>query len=411
VGDAPRVNLSDVSDDDYPQFLGPHRNATVDGVGLLRDWEMHPPRPLWRQPIGTGWSSFAIVGGYAVTQEQRDDKELVTCYEVESGRLCWVHADETSFYHPMGGDGPRATPTISEGRVYTLGATGRLNCLDGATGTPAWSVDIVQDNQAKNNEWGKSGSPLVVDDLVVVSAGGEDGRSLVAYHRDTGERVWVGGNRRSGYASPMLATLAGVPQILILNKGAVTAHDPSDGRLLWEQPWGKNINVAQPVPLDGDKVFVSTGYGIGGALFQLARSESGEFEITQRWRTRSIKAKFTNVVVRDGFLYGLDDGIFVCVDLATGKRRWKAGRYGHGQVLGLDDLLLVQAESGEVVLVEASPEAHREHGRFQALSSKTWNNPAFWRGYLLVRNDQEAACYRLASRFDNEQTVAVGTRK
>jgi outer membrane protein assembly factor BamB len=229
----------------------------------------------------------------------------------------------------------------------------------------------------------------------VVSAGGTDGNSLVAYDRYTGERVWRGGDRRSGYASALVATLAGVRQIVILNANGVTGHDPTDGHVLWDHPWGQSINVSQPVPIGDDQLFVSTGYGEGCALLRLATDDDGKFTVTETWRNRNIKAKFTNVVRRGDDLYGLDDGILVCLDVGTGKRKWKRGRYGHGQALLFDNVLLIQAESGDVVLVDATPEGHHELSRFPALDAKTWNHPAYWQGHLLVRNDQEAACYRL----------------
>ena len=390
---------------DYPQFLGPHRNGTVQGIKLARDWKKQPPQLLWRQPIGAGWSAFAVVGRSAVTQEQRGKYEMVVCYDLHSGREWWHHSDHDRYEATPAGVGPRATPTIVGDRVYTLGATGILNCLDLATGTRIWSEDILYDNDAELASWGMSGSPLVLDDLVVVSAGGPEGKSLVAYHKDTGERIWRGGSSPAGYSSPLITTLAGIPQILIFNYGNVAAHDPSGGQILWQHPWPSGTEcIAQPVPLPEDRVFVSSAYGIGCKLFQIARDEDNELRATLVWETPRLKAKFTNVIHRDGYIYGLDDGVLVCLDLANGQRKWKRGRYGHGQVILVDNpdeigdqsgLLLVSAESGDVLLVEVNPNESREIARFPALASKTWNNPALAGQYLLVRNDREAACYEL----------------
>ena len=391
---------------DYPQFLGPHRNGTVQGIKLARDWKKQPPQLLWRQPIGAGWSAFAVVGRSAVTQEQRGEYEMVVCYDLHSGRERWHHSDHDRYEATPAGVGPRATPTIVGDRVYTLGATGILNCLDLATGTRIWSEDILYDNDAEGMpSWGMSGSPLVLDDLVVVSAGGPEGKSLVAYHKDTGERIWRGGSSPAGYSSPLITTLAGIPQILIFNYGNVAAHDPSGGQILWQHPWPSGTEcIAQPVPLPEDRVFVSSAYGIGCKLFQIARGEDNELRATLVWETPRLKAKFTNVIHRDGYIYGLDDGVLVCLDLANGQRKWKRGRYGHGQVILVDNpdeigdqsgLLLVSAESGDVLLVEVDPNESREIARFPMLASKTWNNPALAGQYLLVRNDREAACYEL----------------
>ncbi len=381
---------------DYPQFLGPHRNAMVHGIKLHRDWTKHPPKLVWRQPLGAGWSAFAVSGNFAITQEQRDRIELVVAYDLKSGQVIWSHGDSASYESPITGNGPRATPTIAGNRVYTLGGTGMLNCLDLATGKRIWSKDIIQDNSSQINGWGMSGSPLLLDSLVVVSAGGREGNSLVAYHQDTGTRIWSGGNDRAAYSSPLVATIAGIRQILIFNQNNVAAHDPATGQILWQQEWpGGSECVAQPVPLPSDRVFVSTGYGIGCKLFQIQRGENGALHASLIWETNKLKAKFTNVIHRDGYIYGIDDGILVCLDLTNGERKWKAGRYGHGQIISVGDLLLIQAESGNIVLAEVNPQAHVELARFAALNSKTWNNPALAGRYLLVRNDREAACYEL----------------
>jgi outer membrane protein assembly factor BamB len=401
-----RVDLATTSAGDFPQFLGPQRRAVVTGVRLDRDWSARPPRPLWRQPIGAGWSAFAVVGHSAVTQEQRGDKELVVCYDLLTGRVQWTHTDRARFSEVMGGDGPRATPTLAGGRVYALGATGLLHCLDGATGAVVWSRDVLADHQTSNLPWGKSSSPLVFDDRVVVSLGESTDRCLAAYHRDTGQPLWHAGRDKASYSSPVLATLAGKRQIVSVNAQSVTAHDPADGQILWEYAWpGEMPKCSQPVPLDGDRVFLSTGYGIGCVLLQV-KADGDRLAVTEIWSNRNLKTRFTNVAVRNGFVYGLDDGILACLDLATGKRKWKDGRYGHGQVLLVEDVLLVQAESGDVVLIEADPEAHRERARFAALRGKTWNNPALAGRYLVVRNDQEAACYELP--LQQGQPLAAG---
>jgi outer membrane protein assembly factor BamB len=391
-GTAPAGLSLDVS---YPQFLGPERNGTVPGIRLFKDWRSRPPRLLWQRQIGAGWSGFAVAHGLAITQEQRGDRELVIAYDLVSGAVKWAHGDARRFESTIAGDGPRATPTVFDGRVYTLGSTGLLNCLELSTGRRIWHRDIAEGSSAQP-DWGRSCSPLVVDDLVVVSAGAGAGRSLAAYRRTTGEPVWQAGNDRVGYSSPMVARLAGIRQILIFNQASVAAHDPETGRLLWEHRWpAEQPNVAQPVLLPGDRVLVSSGYGVGSKLLQVRDNGTAGLRAELAWESTRLKAKFTNLVVRDGFVYGLDDGVLVCLDPSDGERRWKSGRYGHGQVLLAGDLLLVQAEDGEVALVEARPDAHRELTRFTALKEKTWNSPALAGRILLVRNDQNAACYEL----------------
>ncbi len=390
------VDLTALSVRDFPQFLGPERTGLVRGIQLARDWSARAPRELWRQPIGVGWSSFAVVGSCAITQEQRGEKELTVCYDLGTGRPLWEHSNDVRFSEGMGGDGPRATPTIDAGRVYVLGATGILDCLDGATGRAIWSRDSLKENDLPNLIWGKSSSPLIVDDLVVVSGGDAERASLQAYAKETGEPVWTAGSDKASYSSPALATLAGVRQILSVNAGSVTGHDPRDGRELWSFPWpGDFAKASQPIVIGTDRVFISAGYGLGCSMLQLEADDAGRMRARELWHSPFMKTQFTSVVVRDGFAYGLDDGILACVDLATGQRKWKGGRYGHGQVLLVDDLILVQAETGQVALVAADPSRHLELSRFPALPSKTWNVPALAGSYLLVRNDREAACFEL----------------
>ncbi|MFQ5638761.1 MAG: PQQ-binding-like beta-propeller repeat protein [bacterium] len=383
----------------YPQFLGPDRNGKIKGIKLNRDWENNPPKLIWRQPIGEGWSSFAIVGKHAITQEQDGEYELVVSYDLTTGRVNWRHRDKTRYATVLAGVGPRATPTIDKDRVYSLGATGVLNCLLLSTGEPVWSKNILKENDAAAKSWGQSCSPFVLDSLVIVSAGGIRQRSLVSYHKLTGDPVWSSGDDPAGYSSPMSAELGGIQQVLIFNKGHVVAHAPVDGRVLWKYPWPKNTEeVAQPVILPHNRVLITTGYGIGSKLLEINPTENGGLSPTLLWENNRLKAKFTNVVYHDGYIYGLDDGILVCLDSTDGKRMWKRGRFGHGQILLADDLLIIQAESGEVALVAASPDSFQELSRFPAIEGKTWNNPALAGPYLLVRNSQEAACYRLTLR-------------
>lgn len=379
----------------YAQFLGPNRNATLTNVHLQPNWEQHPPKLLWRKSVGEGWSAFAVSNRFAITQEQHGEEETVVCYDLLTGQEKWRHKDTFRYQNPMAGIGPRATPTLSQNRVYTVGAMGQLNCLDLETGQKIWSRNILQDTQAEQQEWGLSCSPLILDDKVIVSPGGPNNQSLMAYHKNTGEVIWGGGNKKAGNSSPNLVTLAQTEHIVIFNNRQIAGHNPTSGKLLWQHPWPNSQYVAQPVPIPNDRLFVSSGYGVGCQLIQIEKNAQGDFSATTLWKNNRLKAKFTNVVYKDGHIYGLDDGILVCLDAETGTRKWKRGRYGHGQLILVDDLLLIQSEHGDVVLVDATPEGHNERANLPALGSRTWNNPTFAAPYLLVRNDQEAACYEL----------------
>lgn len=407
--DAPPAAPLTTTPNDFPQFHGPRRDAILAGPKLARDWDARPPRIVWKQPIGAGWSGFAIVGDRAFTQEQRGSEELVTCYDLPTGRLLWSHADELRYVSAVGGDGPRGTPTVIDGRVYTLGGTARLNCLDAATGKLLWTHDVLREAGVAVDvypfpNWGKSCSPLVDGDDVIVSAGGPKGWSLVSYDRNSGKLRWRVGDERSSYASPVLATLRGQRQLLMLNAAGLTSHDPDrEGAILWTYAWpGDAPKIPDPLPLDDERVLVAVGYGLGAVLLKIDRADAKPaWTASEVWKSKQFRPKMASIIVRDGHAYSIDDGRSLnCLNLADGKTVWRSARafdYGHGQLLAVGDLLLVTCESGDLALVEVAPrpDGHRELGRVPVFADKTWNNPALSGNRLLMRNDREAALIEL----------------
>jgi outer membrane protein assembly factor BamB len=392
-----QVEFYPFKETDYPQFLGRDRNGVAHGVRLVRDWQSQPPKELWRSRIGLGWSAFAIAGDYAITQEQRENKELVVCYELKTGAVRWTHEHEVRLQDKQGGDGPRATPTLVEGRVYTLGGTGLLDCIDAATGKNLWTRDTLADYDLKNLIWGKSCSPLVVEDKVIVTGGLKKRDCLLAYDRETGEPLWHVGDDEASYSSPALATFDGQKQLLSVNAHSVTGHDPKDGKVLWKFAWpGDMAKASQPVPLPGNRLFLSAGYKVGCVLLHITHGSDGQWSAETVWVGRNKMAtQFSNVVIAHNCAFGLDCRELACIDLATGERKWKGKTYNFGQVLLAGDVMVVQAEDGDVALVEANPDAFQEVARLPALHDKTWNNPVLAGPYLLLRNDQEVVCYQV----------------
>lgn len=382
----------------YPQFLGPLREPRLPGVDIDRDWIAEPPELLWRRTIGEGWGGFSIAGHRAITQEQLDDQEAVTCYELETGDQLWSHKDSVRFDSSLGGPGPRATPTISNGKVFAVGATGVLNALDLETGRLLWSVNILAESDARPIEHGVCASPLVIDNMVIVCPTGSALKSLAAYDADTGDLLWQGGGGEASYSSPVKALIDGKTQILLFHADGLSGHDINTGATLWTFPWTnlERVNGAQPLVHAGqkDRVFLSTGYDGGCALIEVGHHK-GEWNVEQIWRSRSMRNRFSTSVAIGPYVYGLDEGIGVCLDLETGDRLWKQGRYGHGQLLAVGELLLVLTEHGDLVLVDPNPEQLSELGRIKALTGRTWNHLALSFPYLLIRNSKEAACYRL----------------
>lgn len=410
-----QIDMTTTTPQDFPQFLGPDRSCWISGSHLATDWETNPPKLKWKRPIGPGWSAFAAVNGYAVTMEQRDNEEWVTCYEISTGKPIWGHSIEGRHENPMGGIGPRGTPTIHQGRVYALGATCVLHCLEGSNGKLIWSDDLRQRygldayQDEINVQWGRAASPLIVDNLVIVPGGGPPGKAknLVAFNNATGRLVWEAENLTEAgtpdqisYASPSLATLALRRQILIVNESTASGHDSANGDRLWSFPWpgysSGNASSSQAVAIDGNHVLLSKGYSGGSELIEIKSSTDGTFTATSAWKSpRLLQTKFTNLVVRDSHAYGLSEGILECVEVMKGQRKWKSGRYGHGQILGVGDVLLVLSEEGELSLVELNPQKFVSLGSFPALEGKTWNNLCLYGNHLLIRNAQEAACCEL----------------
>lgn len=394
---------------DVPEYRGSARDGVVEGPPLSRDWQRDPPRLLWRQPVGGGYASLAVVGQFLFTIEQRREHEAVVAYDFDTGVERWVYEYPALFSETLGGDGPRATPSYFAGRVYALGATGILTCLHAATGEPIWSTNILNDNRVANLDWGMSGSPLIHDDKVIVTPGNQEGDadsgSVLAYDLQDGTLLWKAGDTKGSYASPMLATLGGEQQLLVFDAEGLIGYDPDTGERLWAFPWRTDfyINAAQPIVLPGDRIFISSQSGC--ALLKIGKfvdSWSAEAIWPDGRPNRQMKCSYANPVYRDGFVYGLDEGILACLDIETGQRRWKGGRYGHGQLLLTDDLLVVLSEQGELVLVEATPDEHRELGRFQAIEGKTWNNPVLVDGRIVVRNHLEMAVYDLRATRNSQ---------
>jgi outer membrane protein assembly factor BamB len=379
---------------EWPGFRGPRRDGIIRGVRVETDWSTSPPAELWRAPIGPGWSSFAVSGDFVFTQEQRGDEEVVSCYRLSTGKPVWRHSDPVRFWESNGGAGPRATPAVHGGRVYTLGATGIVNALDARSGAVVWSRDAAADTGAVLPGWGFAGSPLVMDDSVFVAASGR----LAAYDAATGNPRWTRPTAGGGYSSPHLATLDGVAQIVLSSGGAVTSVSPADGSILWQHKWQPGDNIVQPALIDNGDVLISGADPMGGAgMRRLAVAHTDGWKVDERWTSRGLKPYFNDFVVHGGHVFGFDGSILSCIDVENGDRKWKGGRYGHGQMVLLadQDVLLVLSEEGEVALVSATPDKFTELARFKAMEGKTWNHPVLVGNILLVRNGEEMAAYRL----------------
>ncbi len=380
----------------WTDFRGPNRDGHYGERPIRTDWPASGLKPLWKQPIGGGYASFTIARGQAFTIEQRGAEEVVAAYDLASGRELWTARWQAKFEEYMGGDGPRATPTWSDGRVYALGALGELRALDAATGRTLWRTNILEDHGTSNLQWGMASSPLVVDNTLIVLPGARNGASVAAYDKATGARVWAAQNDQQAYSSPMLVTLAGVRQLVVFSASRLMGLTLDRGELLWEFPWKTQFDVhaSQPLVIGDNRVFLSSGYGTGAAVIELSQS-GGRFAVREVWRNIRMKNQFSSSVLHEGFIYGLDESILACLDASTGDLKWKGGRYGYGQTLLASGHVIVLTEDGDLALVRATPVKHEEVVRFPVFEGKTWNHPAMSDGILLVRNLAEMAAFDL----------------
>jgi outer membrane protein assembly factor BamB len=394
--EGPAVREPGLTRVEWVGFRGTGRDSTIRGVRIDTDWSRTPPVELWRRPIGPAWSSFAVSGDRLFTQEQRGEDEMVSAYDVKTGNPVWKHRDAARFWESNAGAGPRGTPTLHNGRVYTLGGTGILNALDARDGSVVWSRNAVADTGAKIPDWGIASSPVVVNDIVVAATAGR----LAAYDVATGKPRWFGPKNGWGYSSPHLMTIDGVAQLVLINGPGAIGVSPSDGTVLWKHEWPGD-GIVQPALIAGGDVLIGSGSGLnantGMLRINVAQAE-GAWVVKERWATTALKPYFNDFVVHAGHAFGFDGSILACIDLADGTRKWKGGRYGHGQLVLLPEqnLLLVLSEDGELALVSATPDKFTELARVPGIEGKTWNHPVLVNDVLLVRNGEEMAAFRLS---------------
>jgi outer membrane protein assembly factor BamB len=382
---------------DWPQWRGPHRDGSAPGKGLLTKWPEGGLPVLWKKKGGPGASSLAVANGRAVTLFQEYDDEVVACWDAESGKELWRFPYESRFTKEV--VGPRSTPTIDGDRVYTVGARGRLCCLNVKTGKEVWHKDLMADFDAPLPRWGFSFSPLVEGDLLLTSPGGSRGKSLIAFDKMTGKVRWTKLDDPAGYSSPGISNAAGVRQVVFLTGTSLVGLDPKTGKLYWRFAWPtpNEANVATPI-VRGDYVFISSGYSMGCALVRIHK-DGEKLGVELVYKNNLMKNQHSSCVLHKDYLYGFDEGYLECLPFREGKprgwKRHKEGKFGRGTLLLAGDRLIVLGKDGKLALVEATPESYREKALWTISENTCWAEPALAHGRLYIRDNEHVICLRV----------------
>jgi outer membrane protein assembly factor BamB len=403
--------ISAVRSDDWPCWRGAKGDGISRESGLLAQWPESGPRQLWRTKLTGGFSSMAVADGRLFTMTKEGNQEIVLCLDAASGRENWRYAYDCDYKaHPTltGGyppgkylSGPRATPAVADGRVYTIGTSGILLCLDCKTGSKVWRVDLLELAARKCPDPGYCASPLVKGDRVYVQPGGKNGKSAFALNKADGHVIWHGLDDRVGYGTPVWIDYEGVPQVIFFTGEAAVGVAPESGKELWRYPWKTqyDLNVATPVYADG-KVFVSSNYGTGGAVFRLAQSASPETV----WKKKTMQNHCATSIFYEGNLYGFSERRLRCIDFQNGDVKWDHSGLGLGTVLMADGKLIALSDKGELYLLKAAPAGYEPISHFSAFSGRplTWTVPVVSGGKLFARSENELVAYDIAATATSE---------
>lgn len=390
----------------WPQWRGPNRDGVATEQEFHTDWPENGPGILlaWEKPIGKGYSSVAIADGRLYTMSGDGKKETVYCLDANNGTEIWrfEYPCEHDFTpdHPKYGPGPRSTPSVDGDRVYTIGLTGIMHCLETKPSTPrgevVWKRDLLKEFKAENTTWGISFSPLVLGDLVYTNPGKSKGHSLVALNKYNGEVKWHNLDDPGGYSSPVAAELAGKKQIIFFTGSGIVGVDPDTGEVYWRFDIGNHfeVNAATPIAV-GDYVFASSGYGTGCVLLKIEANTDGSLQAHKVYQNIRMKNHFPSSIYYEDHLYGFDDETLKCLEFRTGKVCWKEGHFGKGSLLIANEHLIILSDSGQLVLAEANPKEFKIKAGFQALEGRCWTVPVMVDGRLYLRNESKIMCLDL----------------
>jgi len=391
--------VSNRAADDWPQWRGPNRDGRSAEQGLLQAWPPNGPPQAWRaRGAGDGYSSFAVADGRLLTLGARGGREFVIAFDAASGKELWA-TDHGARFGNDRGDGPRGTPTVENGRVYAFGASGDMTVLDAATGKIVWTVNVLQKFGASNITWGLSESPLVLEDRVLVNAGAR-GASVVALGKKDGSVIWRSESDQAGYSSAVLHQVGGVRQAIFFTGQRAIGVSVEDGRLLWsyDRVSNRTANIATPI-VHGNRVFLSSDYGTGAALLELAAGGGG-VSAREVYFTRDMRNHHASSVLVGDHLYGFSGAILTAMRFDTGEVAWRDRSVGKGSLVFADNRLYLFSENGVVGLAEANPEGYGERGRFAIETGRlpTWSHPVVSGGKLFIRDQDTIYAYDVRAR-------------
>jgi outer membrane protein assembly factor BamB len=381
---------------DWSQFRGPQRDGHVP---LPSDHQPFAglPTPRWNKACGAGHSSIITHGQQVITLEQRGDRECLTARHLSDGSDLWEVSENTRWDDMMSGEGPRSTPTLANGKIYSLFSNGLLACVDPEDGRTIWKTTVIEEGY-DFPEWGISASPLIWKNQVIVNPGGESG-AVKSYSAQSGQLLWQSQlSGRGVYLSPTILPLLGEDHLITAVTGKIVSLDPHTGMTRWEHPWKiflNNAQIVQPIALSGNSFLLAAGYGKGAECISLSRApETDAYLLESQWTSKDLKAKFSNPVLKDGYLYGFSENLLVCLEAGTGHLKWRGKKYGYGRILVCGEQLIILGNTGVLSVVDANPENFREVFSAPLLSdTRCWNGPALVNGYLIARNGEEIACF------------------
>ncbi|MFQ5865239.1 MAG: PQQ-binding-like beta-propeller repeat protein [bacterium] len=378
---------------DWPQWRGPNRDGISKETGLLKNWPKAGPKVLWRIPFGDGFSGISVSQGRAYTMYAKRKDEYVVCLDASTGREIWRFRSGDNFSDWQGGNGPRSTPTVDGDLVFVLGAFGKLYALNPINGQKIWGYDLIKEFGSRRPQWGYATSPLVEGGLLLVETGGKAGNSIVAFNKQSGRVVWQALSDIPGYSSPIAITVHGIRQIIFFTGMALVSVSPTNGKLYWKHTWRTDwdVNAATPVFIPNDKVFISSGYGKGAALFQI-KVTNNQVRANPIWESRAMKNHFGSSIFYEDHIYGFDNATLKCIEVSSGAEKWKQRGFGKGTLILADGYLIVLSDRGKLALIQATPTGYKEKASAQVLRGKCWTIPTLANGKLYLRNQKEMLC-------------------